>query len=358
MKYLLRRKPKILIIDECHLIKSRRAARTKAVKKLSQKIPYIIAIGATPLLNRPAEMFPTLNILRPDLYPSFFAFAAKYCDLKRNAYGWDYSGAKNLDKLHKRLCKTLMIRRLRSVVWKHPVKKIRKVIPLPIIRPKEYHEAVHNFLDWLRKISTLRATRAAKAKQLTQIGYLVRLAAKLKMRYVIKRLNKRLRRNKGKIVIYATHTNIIRQLHNKYKDISVVIDGGTSDHNRRLALKSFRLNKKIRMFIGNIRAAGIGIDLAMANTLVFVEMGWTPGEHAQAEDRIISKAKRGKVHIHYYVAQGTIEEHLCEVIQRKQRVISRTLDGSIQINKLDIFKKLITILRKGSPNAHSTSPNK
>jgi SNF2 family DNA or RNA helicase len=55
-----------LVFDESHYVKSRGAKRTKALKKLSKAFKYVIAISGTPLVNRPSELWTTLNTVNLD----------------------------------------------------------------------------------------------------------------------------------------------------------------------------------------------------------------------------------------------------------------------------------------------------
>ena len=137
------------------------------------------------------------------------------------------------------------------------------------------------------------------------------------------------------------------RFHKKYKHTSVVVDGSVSGKKRKIAVQIFQKNKSIRLFIGNIKAAGVGITLTAANTLAFVEMDWTPGDHTQAEDRIHRIGQKKAAMIYYLIAKNTIEESLCELIQKKAAILSATLDGKKRINRLDIFNELQKALLKG-----------
>jgi len=341
--HLKKLKPKILIIDECHYIKNYKAKRTQAVRKL-KKIPYIIAISGTPLTNRPAELWITLHLLRPDIFKHKLPFLIKYCNRKWTPWGWDNSGASHLKELHKKLKSTMMIRRLKKDVLKELPDKTRHIIPLEIKR-KEYNEAVDNFIRWLSKKSISKAKRAEKAKWLVKIGYLKRLAAELKMKSILSWIDDFLEEDSGKLVLFCIHKNIIKILHDKYKRISVVVDGNITGMNRKKAIRNFQKNKRIKIFIGNIRVAGVGITLTAAGSLAFVEMDWVPGNHTQAEDRIHRIGQKNAVNIYYLIAKDTIEEHLCRLVRRKQKIVSSTLDGNKNFNGFNLFDELLKKIR-------------
>ncbi len=367
VRYLWKLKAKVLIVDECHYQKSRGAKRTQAVLRLSKgpmtkkrykkgpnkgkrkrrRIPHVLAISGTPLTNRPHELYTTLRLVQPKIYKNHKFFAHRYCQPVWREWGWEYKGATNIQELHRRLKSQMMIRNLKKDVLKDLPDKTRMVIPLEIEDRKEYQEAETNFIAWLTKKSPAKAEKAGKAKQLVQLGYLKRLAADLKMSLVMQWIEDFMEESSGKLVVFAIHKRVIKQIHEQYPHTSVVIDGSVSNKNRKRAVQTFQRNKKIRLFIGNLTAAGVGITLTAAHTLMFCELDWVPGNHTQAEDRIHRIGQENAAMIYYLVAKDTIEEKLCKIIQKKQRIVSQILDGSIKKNTLDVFKSLNKALLKG-----------
>ena len=228
--------------------------------------------------------------------------------------------------------------------------KDRRIIPIEIdvFRRVEYDEAKDNFIKWLRRRSAARANKAKKAKRLVQMGYLKRLAVTLKMPNVLKWIDRWLEVKEGKLAVFAIHKPIIKQLHDRYKGICVVVDGTVRGKERHLAVKTFQTDKKCRVFIGNTRAAGTVIELSKARAAIGIEFDWTPGDVTQWEDRIFDSDSNKALRIYYLVAKDTIEHHLCEILQDKQDVLSETLDGSKKKNRLSIFDELQRkLLQKG-----------
>lgn len=357
LPYIQKLEPQVVALDEVHYIKNRRAKRTKAVKELCKGIPYLLGIGGTPSVNRPVELWPILNLIAPKEFPSFLSYAFRYCKPVRLPWGWLYKGADNLSELHNKLISLMMIRRLKKDVLKELPDKIRQIIPLQVEDGGEYSQAETNFIRWLTKKSISKAKRAKKAKQLAKMGYLKRLAAELKMKSVLNWIDGFLETNDGKLVLYCVHRKIVQMLHEKYRKISVVVDGSVTNRKRKIAVRSFQNNKSTRIFIGNIKAAGLGITLTAASVLAFVEMSWTPGDHTQAEDRIHRIGQKDPSTIYYFVARNTIEENLCRLIQKKQIILSETLDGKARIKELSIFDELEKELRKESNMAKPMSKN-
>lgn len=347
LDYLKGIKPKILICDEAHFLKSPRAQRTRATKALAKQCKFMIGLTGTPLTNKPSELWSCLNMIRPDLYPALWSFRWRYCDPKKKPWGWEFNGATHLDELHTNLKKTMMIRRLKKNVLKDLPDKTRIVVPLEMENPKEYRKAATDFIKWLTSKSESKAAKAKSAEKITQISYLRQLAAELKMKAVKNWIDNFFEENTGKLAIYAHHKAIIQSLHKTYPN-SVTIDGGTPQKQRKEHVRAFQNNDKIKLFIGNIKAAGTGITLTAASSLAFAELSFVPGDMIQAEDRIHRIGQKEGAMIYYLVAKNSIEEKLCAILQQKQKIISSVLDGGPKQDDLKIFDELENELRKGS----------
>lgn len=339
VKFLKRAGVKTPILDEVHYIKERKTEQYKATKRLVKGLPYLLALGGTPLKSRPAELFNILNLLRPDKYPSWLRFAHRYCKPEYRPWGIQYKGAENLDELHANMTAWCMIRMLREDAM-NELPKDRRIVPISISNEDEYFEAEHSFIKWLNKSSATRANKAKKAERLVQMGYLKRLAATLKMPNTLRWIDRWLDKKNGKLAIFVIHKETIKQLHDRYKGKCVVVDGTVRGKKRHLAVKTFQTDRKCRVFIGNTKAAGTVIELSKAKAVVIIEFDWTPGDLTQCEDRIFKQNSDKPMLIYYLVARDTIEHHLCEVLQSKQDVLSQTLDGSKQKNRLSIFDEL------------------
>lgn len=346
MDYLIALRPKLVVVDEAHLIAGRTTLRAKATRHLCQGVPHVLALTGTPLVNRPAELWPTLNLIRPDLFPSFFPFAMKFCSPRRTPWGWDFSGAGSLDDLHRTL-KPIMVRRRKADVLRDLPPKRRSVLVLDADGLSEYHKASKDFRGWLRKHSPEKLRSSLRAEALVKAGYLKRLAAQLKLPSVLDWLDGFLSETDAeKVVLFAVHRKVLRAVRDRHRQTAVLIDGSTPAKERRLAVERFQTDRRCRVFIGQIRAAGVGLNLTAASTVAFVELDWVPGVHTQAEDRCHRIGSKGSVLAHYLVARGTIEEKLAELLQRKQAVLSATMDGGECEGDLDVFDLLTQELRR------------
>lgn len=358
LKLLRRWKPDLVIVDEIQNIKTRTAKRTKWVRELCRGVKHVVGLGGTAgVENCPAELFPFLNIVRPDIFDSFFAFAKEYCNPKRTPWGWDFRGSKNLDKLHPLLLRTCMIRRKKSDVLKDLPAKTRSVVPLLIPRLKEYKEAEKDIIRFLAKVSKKKARKAAKAEKLVKIGHLKRLAAELKLGQVVRWVEDFREANPGgKLLLFGVHKSVLRPVFERFKRSAVLVTGEVTGKKRQAAIDRFNTDPKCWLFVGNTQAAGVGWSCRSASTVVFCELDWTPGRHVQAEDRVYG-LKRGvagvPVTVYYLVAKGTIEEQLCRILQTKQKNLDAILDGGSSTSSFDIMAELERALLAGTSKTPS-----
>lgn len=332
-----------VVLDESHMVKSFRAKRTKAARALCRGVPYVLALSGTPLVNRPAELWQTLNILRPDIFPHFWKFGHRYCDPKRNPFsqGWDFKGATNVGELHEKLLKHLMIRRRKCEVLPELPNKMEQVVPCELSDPRQYKQAEDDFLAWLAEHHTGRLAGAIKAEAMIKVGYLLRLAAELKLAAVADWVNDFLEGADEKLVLFATHRKMIDGLREQCQTKSVVVHGGVTGISRKKAVHQFQHDPETRLFLGNTIAAGTAITLTAASTAAFAELVWVPGNLKQAADRIHRISQERTAWIYYLLARGTIENKLCRALRRKQKMIDAVLDGDGTDTGFDVFDELM-----------------
>jgi SWI/SNF-related matrix-associated actin-dependent regulator 1 of chromatin subfamily A len=261
-------------------------------------------------------------------------------------WGVKYDGAERLDELHEVLTESLMIRRRKADVLDDLPPKRRYAVTLPLSDPVQYQRAQKDFLRWLESVAPEKVFRAKRAARLTQVGYLRRLLAKLKLPSVIEWVENFLQDSDGKLVLFAVHTEVIDSLVDRFRGLCVRVDGGTPLARRQQAKDAFQNNPKVRLFIGNVDAAGKGLTLTAASTTAFAELPWTPGATVQAEDRIHRIGQTREADVVFLCGRGTIDEKVAKLIQDKQGVLSGVLDGGGRPEDLDVFdllcKQLLT----------------
>jgi len=341
-------KSKVVVLDECSYIKNRKAQRTKIVMSLRNKVPHIIALSGTPIVNRPAEFFNVLNLLAPRLFPNFWVFAHRFCAAKKGYWGWDFTGASNIEELHKLATESCMIRYTKDEVLTELPPKTRSIIPLEIDNRNEYRKAEENIIQWIREnLGDKKAERAMRAETMVQLNVLQRLSVRGKKNSYVEWIEDFIEDDNRKLVVFCTHHETIDGLMERFKDRAVKLDGRDSGEERYRAEYKFKNCKSVQLFIGNVKAAGVGLNLQVTPYVCFLELPWTPGELVQAEDRCHRIGQNEKVIIYYLISRNTIEEKMMAVLESKFQILSAILDGRTAEDGVNLLQSLITILKDG-----------
>lgn len=344
--YLKDLKPRVLIFDECHYFKNNDTHRTKAVKSLAKSAPHVLCLSGTPIVNRPIEAYNALKIIDPENTPSVWEYGKRYCDLSHDRFGWDFSGASNTDELHKKLTSSIMIRRIKADVLTDLPDKLYSLVPLEMTNAREYRTAEKDLMTWIHKNKgALAAKKAQAAKALVQIETLKQIAVNEKMEAAIQWIKNFLEVD-GKLIVFAVHTAAVDRLMEEFGPIAVKIDGSTPTGKRQAVVEQFQNNPAIRLFVGNIRAAGVGITLTAASNVAFLELPWTPGELSQAEDRAHRISQKDTVNVYFLIAAGTIENAIAEMLEAKRGIVDAVTDG-IEDSR-NIITQLISRYLKGN----------
>jgi SWI/SNF-related matrix-associated actin-dependent regulator 1 of chromatin subfamily A len=144
-----------------------------------------------------------------------------------------------------------------------------------------------------------------------------------------------------KVVVFAHHQKVIKTLAKCFPQ-GVVMDGSTSMGKREEVQRKFREDPACNVFIGSIRACKEGIDLTMANNVVFVEQDWVPGYMRQAEDRCLRHGQKNAVSVYYLLVEGSrVEKQVMDTLAIKMPVVDGVLDdASADTVFLDLLKEL------------------
>jgi len=341
---LLKLKPKALIMDECQKIKNRKSLRTKACKKLSKHARILIPLSGTPIVNRPVEYFPVLNMLYPNEFRSFWKFAFRYCNPRKGfkGRGWLFDGATNIDELRERVA-PFFIRRLMDEVGEDLPNKERILIPVDIDNLKEYEKVRDDFVGWLKERRTKRqVTRAMKAEEFVRVGQLRQIIGQGKIKPAIAWIKDYLEDTGKKLAVFCYHRKVLAELVKAFPGSAV---GGKSGEKRKQEVKKFQTKDSCRLFLGTIGADKEAITLTAADATLTIELWWVPGDHDQVDNRVRRIGQTSsKVFNYYLTARDTIDDMIWKVLNKKRKVIERLLDGKdvsdIKNHGVDIYSLL------------------
>ena len=343
----------LLVADEAHFLKSSKSIRTREVlggikrnaeKKIVDRIGPIPAkrrlfLTGTPILNKPKEIWPLLQILDPQgLGSDWYGFAKRYCGLfeitkfnaakgRQERVGWKWDGAENLEELQERLRSSIMIRRLKKDVLKELPSIRRQVIsiePSPSLKKLVAKElkTYEQFKDSLAPNQEPPAFH--------EISKIRKETAIAKIPFVIDYL-KEILNETNKVVVFAHHLESIQKLQEAFPTCSVTLSGQTSIEDRQASIDEFQTNPSCTVFVGSIQAAGTGITLTAANLAVFAELDWTPAILSQCEARLHRIGQERGVLIQHVVLAGSLDEHMASLVIKKQEISEKMLDKPTQM---------------------------
>ena len=337
-----------LICDESHFVKKSSTKRTKAVKTISRMIPdsgLIILLSGTPILNRPVELVPQLDILGAlSKLGGQWAFLRRYTNAKKTRFGWDFSGHSNLGELNIRMRQICYIRRTKDEVLKDLPEKQRNTVYIETDPKnwKDYKLAEGDLIAYLKQ-NGYKANDSAEHLRRTNI--LKRLSGEAKLASVFEWVDSFLESTDRKLVIFAHHKVIVKQLADRYGGLR--ISGDTELSDRQAAVDAFQGDPSKRVIVLNIKAGGVGLTLTAASDVLFVEQAWTPGEHDQAEDRCHRFGQKNNVQIYYMLASETIDEYIYDLIQQKRKVVDAATDGSESVDASVLSDLMLKFAQRG-----------
>jgi SNF2 family DNA or RNA helicase len=127
------------------------------------------------------------------------------------------------------------------------------------------------------------------------------------------------------------------------------LDGSTPANDRKEIVDRFQKDDKIKLFIGQIQAAGIGITLTAANACAFAEFGYSPFDHEQAEDRINRIGQNAdSITAYYLLNEDSVEKDIMDLLTMKYDNVSKVLDGKSNDDffQMNIANEVIKKYRK------------
>jgi SWI/SNF-related matrix-associated actin-dependent regulator 1 of chromatin subfamily A len=118
-------------------------------------------------------------------------------------------------------------------------------------------------------------------------------------------------------------------------------------HERQYSVDQFQENEKVKVFVGNIKAAGTGITLTSGDAVIFNDLSFLPSDMAQAEDRAYRYGQKNNVLVYYPIYQNTIENIIYDIVNNKKQVIATVMgDNTNKADAAEEILKRIQDLRK------------
>ncbi|MCK9367413.1 MAG: DEAD/DEAH box helicase [Metallibacterium scheffleri] len=318
-----------LVCDEAHFLKNK-SQRTVAIQNLAASIPRRHLLTGTPITSRPADLIEPLRVLGLlDSLGGWRTYVTRYCRGVQGRHGWEIDGASNTGELAEKLRGIGMVRRLKNDVLADLPPKIRsaRVIDLDSADRRAITATETELRALLAHAPTPAEAAQHRRDAIAILGRLRHAVGVAKIPAIVEAAQEVLDESR-KVVVMAHHRDVLDGIESALRAAGhsiVRIDGETPAQARDQSVQAFQTDQAVRVFLGSITAAGVGITLTAASDIIIAEQDWTPATLDQAEDRLHRIGQAECVTALHILAAGTVDEAIAALIERKRVVIDSVL---------------------------------
>jgi SWI/SNF-related matrix-associated actin-dependent regulator 1 of chromatin subfamily A len=333
----------LVILDEAHMISNVQAQRTKIINSFVKRIDKVWLLTGTPMTSRPMNYYNLLNIIESPVAQNWKAYAIRYCQGFQFTAGkrkvWNVTGASNLEELRDRTSKQIL-RRLKEDVLDLPDKIITPVYLR--LKSKEYEDLMGEYFDWYDKNPDESSSLTVQFSKLMKVRKVI---ANEKTKQTIEFTENIIEQGK-KVIIFTNFTDTLQTIYQHFGKQAVYLDGSCSNAIRQQAVDQFQNEDKIKVFVGNLKAAGVGLTLTAAEAVIMNDLSFVPAEHAQAEDRAYRYGQKSNVLVYYPLFENTIEGAIYDILNKKKQIIKTVMGDGVQETTGDVAEEILKMINK------------
>jgi SWI/SNF-related matrix-associated actin-dependent regulator 1 of chromatin subfamily A len=333
----------LLIIDEAHFCKEKRALRTRAIYGAGKHSPGIAStcqrvwrLTGTPLPNSAANELWTHLRSAGLADEDFWTFTYRYCEGYDAPHGFQFTKNKNVQELQNRIAPFILRRTREEVLPDLPeIVYITHTIERSDACLDRVAIASMNADDQRLRVA-LEATGDDKEKQLHILESMAASMQSLRRHILTAKLPAMAEvlaedfeeHGIDKMVVFGIHRNGLEYMAEKmaaYKP--VLLYGGTPSSKRQEVVDRFQNQADCRLFLANIESGGTGVDglQRVCSFVNFMEKSWTPSSNLQSVLRLLRIGQDNKVRVRSFVLDKSTDEYVDSVLVRKMAELSKIL---------------------------------
>ena len=338
----------LAIADEIHFLKNRKSIRSKSFKKLAYKVPSVIGLTGTLIMNRPAELLNILMLIErikeiapDDQYHHYFF--ERYCNMKETNFGLDISGASNIKELNRLLkeCCYFQVSKRDALKELPPISE--NVVECEITNKRAYKKAKGDLLQFIEDKfkDEEKVEKAARAEFLVKLSTLKQLSLEGKEKFIKKWVEEWMEANEEeKLLVFASQSTILTKIAEEFKE-GLLITGSTTTKKRDEILQKFFSQKESRVLFANIGCLGTGVDglQKVCSNMAILELPPRPSDLVQVIGRLERSGQENPVTIQYLLSPETIDQDLWEMLKGKKDVTDMLNKGFQDDTSLMILQK-------------------
>jgi SWI/SNF-related matrix-associated actin-dependent regulator 1 of chromatin subfamily A len=333
----------LVILDEAHMISNPQAQRTKIINSFVKNVHRAWLLTGTPMTSRPMNYYNLLQLIESPVAQNWMAYAIRYCQGYQFKAGnrkvWNVTGASNLEELRDRTSKQIL-RRLKEDVLDLPDKIITPIYLR--LKSKDYEEMMGEYYDWYENKTDESSSLTVQFSKLMKVRKII---ANEKIKHTIEVAENIIEQGK-KVIIFTNFTDTLQILHQHFGKQSVYLDGSCTKPQRQYAVDQFQDNEKIKVFVGNLKAAGVGLTLTSAEVVIMNDLSFVPAEHSQAEDRAYRYGQKNNVLVYYPLFDNSIEGAIYDILNRKKQIINTVMGDGLEESGGDTVEEILNSINK------------
>lgn len=352
----------LLIIDEAHRLSNNTSNRFKIIQDLIKRANPngIFELTGTMVTNSSKNLYNLLKLIDVPITRDWQHFMERYCGAKffykkneRNAYTaifcksvgkkeWaelTYDEKKKLDEYLEKHCKKVCIpgedtnmEELQEIIKPYYLRRVKDDLENMVSKTIKYlhyemnDEEQKSYNELWDKYLELQEDKekTEKNKKLIEVSLMRQWLADKMIPKTISLVRKCIEKN-HKVIIFCTYDNEINKFKEEFKDCCVYHNGKINEKKKLKAVDKFQNDDNVKVFIGNIFSAGVGLTLIAGDVVIFNNFSFVPSDNQQAEDRIHRIGQTKPCTIYYQSFNGTYFDKMLEIVHSKEEIINKII---------------------------------
>ena len=350
----------LLIIDEAHRLSNSTSNRFKIMQDFIRraKPDGIFELTGTMVTNTTKNLYNLLKLIDVPITKDWQYFMERYCGARfffkkneRNAYtamfcksvgkrewselSYDEKGRLNeyLEKNCKKICipgEDTNMEELQEIIKPYYLRRVKDdlddMVPKTVKylhyemsadEKESYDELWEEYLELQED-----KEKTEKNKRIIEVSLMRQWLADKMIPRTVSLVRKCIEKN-HKVIIFCTYDNEIEKFREEFSDCCVFHNGKISEKKKSEAVDRFQNDDGVKVFVGNIFSAGVGLTLTEGSVVVFNCFSFTPSDNLQAEDRIHRIGQTKPCTVYYQSFNGTYFDRMLEIVHDKQEVIDK-----------------------------------
>ena len=317
-----------VIVDEVHRMVNNKSIRYQVIEDLFKRIrpPFRFLLTGTPMTNKPMNLYYILKLIDAEVTNDYQFYIKRYCGgkqmrLKNGRTIMISKDATNLEELREKI-KHVYIRRLLTDMTDMVNKTI--VVKEYDLNEKQLEKYNQLWDEYVKAQEEKGVEDSEEYRQLVE-GTIVRQYLAKEMITNTIQLAQEIIDNNEKVIISCTYTEEVNELKKYFGKIAVVYDGKMTAKQKDKSEYEFMNNPDIKVFIGQIDSASVGLTLTAATKLIFNSFSFETHVLKQMEDRIYRLTQTKDVTCYYQVFTDSISQHVFETVIKKENMANEII---------------------------------